>query len=539
MLPLPGSALMAGASVAALASTAPSLVLNFAAMAELDSRITLSRSSHATMRDASGKLTWAPNNICLYSEDLTNASWIDSGITPVATTLSNGLGGLEVPSAAHQNWAVYDVSNAAWVITAKAWSTTSGRVYQKVRAPAGCTALRIYPLRYATTEYTYQQFTVVPGASYIASFYTDGLKVGGVQLERVTYETEPRAYHKTEGTAYYGPRLDHDADGNALGLLREPQGTNKCTNYNANPTDLTGVTKGGEAAATLTLVDDSAELAAAGLDGICSNGSVYKLDNSAGATAAYAVNTAGQPGNTNAHSMTAYVRGGTGVIGLNLATSWTSFTASEAYRRVYSLNKTSAETNRYFYIQADAGQTVYFILNQLEESSFPTSVIPIAGANATRAAEIPIISADLGLNAEEGTFVVEAQVIGPAGLTAIYGLQNSTGSEGISVYANATPAILSVVDAGGVSQALINAGNVVAGAYFKHALAYRSNDIQPSMNGNLAPPDQSASLPELTDVKLGLGIFRTGFPGPGAMYLRSLRYYRRRLSNAQLEALSA
>ncbi len=59
------------------------------------------------------------------------------------------------------------------------------------------------------------------------------------------------------------------AIGAGRGLLIEQAATNKCENSNANPIDLAGITKSGDAAATLALVSDSMELAAAGLENIC------------------------------------------------------------------------------------------------------------------------------------------------------------------------------------------------------------------------------------------------------------------------------
>lgn len=165
--------------------------------------------------------------------------------------------------------------------------------------------------------------------------------------------------------------------------------TNKCTNYNANPTDLTGVAKSGDAAATLTVVDDSAALAAAGLAGICTSGKVYKLDNSAGSITSTA-SFSGQTANTNAHSATIFVRGGTGVVFNNFGDSpgASAFGASATYvRRSYSM--TPGGTNRQMTIRADIGQVVYFILNQLTETTIAASslpIIPTTGSAATVAA---------------------------------------------------------------------------------------------------------------------------------------------------------
>ena len=174
-----------------------------------------------------------------------------------------------------------------------------------------------------------------------------------------------------------------------IGLLPEEARTNKSTNYNANPTDLTNVTKSGDAAAVLSVVDDTAALLAAGLNNIASSGKVYKLDNSAGVAAATA-GPAGFNGNTNTHSVSSYIRGGAGAIGLQdtAGTEFSTFTASGSYIR-RSWVGAGGSGLRITRITANAGQIIYFILNQLEEGAFVTSPIVIAGASATRAADVP------------------------------------------------------------------------------------------------------------------------------------------------------
>lgn len=151
---------------------------------------------------------------------------------------------------------------------------------------------------------------------------------------------------------------------------------NLCTNFNSNPQALTNVTKAGDAASTLTLVDDTAALAAIGL-----TGNVFKLDNSAGVATAN-VQFAGAA-NVIPETMSAYVRGGSGNIGLNLASSLTAFAASATYQRRVSAAKTPDGAGRFMIVQADPGQVVYVILNQLEDGTAPTAPIVVAGAAVT------------------------------------------------------------------------------------------------------------------------------------------------------------
>jgi hypothetical protein len=172
------------------------------------------------------------------------------------------------------------------------------------------------------------------------------------------------------------------------GYLTEPAGTNKCTNYNVNPTALTNVSKGGDAASTLTVVSDAAALATAGLANISPNGNVYKLDNSLGSTWAAMV-VAGASGNTNTHSYTAWVRGsGTGKIGDSYSQAYTlAFTATSGYvKKVYTGAAVNVATS--FTVYADPGAIIYVIGNQMEETSYSSSMIVTSGAAATRSADV-------------------------------------------------------------------------------------------------------------------------------------------------------
>lgn len=161
------------------------------------------------------------------------------------------------------------------------------------------------------------------------------------------------------------------------GWLCEPVKTNKVTCRKANPVDTTGLTKGGDAAAVLSVVDDTAALTAAGLIGVCSLGKVYKLDNSLGVDYAY-VSISGPTGNTDAHSISVIGKRTAGTAGARLNSGAGSLAitfSGTIYSRYCANNITPESTARGLVIQASAGSVVYFILPQLEEGPFCTSPI--------------------------------------------------------------------------------------------------------------------------------------------------------------------
>ncbi|MGH3577462.1 MAG: hypothetical protein ACRDU0_07895, partial [Mycobacterium sp.] len=83
------------------------------------------------------------------------------------------------------------------------------------------------------------------------------------------------------------PRFEYNG-ATCLGLKMEGSQTNYCTNHNANPTDLTGLTAGGAVAAVLSVVTDLSGLLNTAvydygntidLTAICSGLKLIKLDN--------------------------------------------------------------------------------------------------------------------------------------------------------------------------------------------------------------------------------------------------------------------
>ena len=168
------------------------------------------------------------------------------------------------------------------------------------------------------------------------------------------------------------------------GLTLEGSATNKVTCAKSNPADLTSISKTGDAAATLAVVDDSAALGAVGLSAF--GPKVYKLDNSAGLSDAYAVSQ-GTVANTNAHSVSCYVRGSGQTATWINQSGYPLFALTSSYVRRLQPNITPAAVDRLLTIRATPGSIVYFTLPQLEEGPVCTSPIPGGTGAITRASE--------------------------------------------------------------------------------------------------------------------------------------------------------
>jgi hypothetical protein len=201
-------------------------------------------------------------------------------------------------------------------------------------------------------------------------------------------------------------------------------------------------------------------------------------------------------------------------------------------------------------------------LPQLEQGAFATSPILTSGAAATRAADACFVGGDVFsrlFSQEAGTLYVHATngVQAPLSVDPSFGLASTTDFANasfngygislahgvssnlnrISVTARARNATVSKNDVLSIGPlAFLNAGQQI-----KAALAWDSNTLAASQGGQAAvttPNTQSATMQ--TQNRLFVGDQRVG-GAPGYTlngHIRAIRYYPRRLSNEELQALT-
>jgi hypothetical protein len=197
------------------------LSLDFLSSGRLeDPRIDFSRGTNAMVVDATGNLTYAPNNLLSYSNTLTDASWIKTNVTVA--------GG--VPDR--------DGGNTAFTITCNVTGNSSF-VYQPVnssligvrllnavwirrRTGSGTVAFRTIDnvdvdITAAISSGAWVRISNYLTSAALSSYFVIRLAVSGdavdvwqPQQEAVTYQTTPSAYNPTTATAYYGPRFDYN-----------------------------------------------------------------------------------------------------------------------------------------------------------------------------------------------------------------------------------------------------------------------------------------------------------------------------------------
>lgn len=311
------------------------------------------------------------------------------------------------------------------------------------------------------------------------------------------------------------PRIQHHpATGAWEGLLLEGASTNLVTARKHNPTDLTGLS--GTGISRASIVNDVAELAAAGLSAVCTNGQVYRIDNSDNSSD-ITIFVGGPVANTSAHSVSAFWRGtGQGRIRLE-GGSLPNVNLPARYERTIVPNVTPDTTARRMIVSVAAGAIVYFILPQLETATFASSPIPGETLAAVTRAQDQYRMPIAGLmphNQREATFLFEA---GPVSQNIGYNLgaidsgtrnavPNIRMSYQTSVRASARAAlsgeVVTTVNQGG-------AGNV--STPFRVAISYNGNTIRSTSHG--AAPATGTSPTSTADV-----VFSRVILGDGAWF---------------------
>jgi hypothetical protein len=188
----------------------------------------------------------------------------------------------------------------------------------------------------------------------------------------------------------------------------------------------------------------------------------------------------------------------------------------------------------YFYPSYTAAATGQMLMwgFQLELGSRASSPILTLGATATRAADQMLAPAGGRLSSTAGTVVADGitSSIGAAGFVS---LNDGTGNNRVDLRSGAA----SFVSVGGVTQAEVTLAETVAGQLTRSAFAYAINNFAASRNGGAVATDVSGTVPAVTQMQLG-GI-DGGTANQLSGHLTRIRYIGRRLTNAQLQALTA
>jgi hypothetical protein len=178
---------------------------------------------------------------------------------------------------------------------------------------------------------------------------------------------------------------------------------------------------------------------------------------------------------------------------------------------------------------------------QLEIGAFGTSLIPTAGSQVTRTADIATMTGtnfSSWYNASEGAFLASAVLTRQAAI-ALTGIFSANDNTGLTNYMNAfyrgTGALGTNIYAGSVSQLDQNTlGVTVANTVVNIGIAYKLNNSVSYANATVQTTDTSVTIPTVTQLQLGFtptGAYLNGI-------LRNFRFWPQRILNAEGQAFS-
>lgn len=206
---------------------------------------TFTRASLAMGYDATGKLTYGPNNLLLQSQTFGVAPWsiarasitsdaiaapdgtltADKLVEDTSTNTHQAAQNRNIPvgqavysiyaKAAERTWAFFEVVSGAtdrYAYVDLATGAVGSGNYTPTVTDAGGGWWRVtFVFAALATSATVYAFSASAngGVSYTGDG-TSGIYLWGAQLEAVTYQTTPSTYYPTTSAAYYGPRLVYD-----------------------------------------------------------------------------------------------------------------------------------------------------------------------------------------------------------------------------------------------------------------------------------------------------------------------------------------
>jgi hypothetical protein len=432
-----------------------------------------------------------------------------------------------------------DVTNVTTALDLVTITSTGGPELQDLSDTGTYTAVFVAP---STSE----QLIIRGTSSSVATI--DNISVKEVFLDRAT---DPLVLFNHPDDI---PRIEYGSDGSLKGLLIEEQRTNLITHSEATQTNWPAY-----GASTVTDLSEDALGVFPGIS-VASGGQTWHASSPASIsltasevyclTIWYAAGTSNELYVAVKDVTTADEVRAKGVIG-SLATSGQAGSMSilsdeglsGGVRRL-SVTVTPSNTGAHDLIvgpnSATSGQTVKVYGAQLEAGSFATSYIPTSGSTVTRSPDIASIPVSaFGYNQEAGTVVVDYSMMTGVFSASPYIVQFDDGTEANRILlmelSNKSRFFMNV---SGITQETLVNETISEGVLNRSAAAFTENDTAMSTNGSVAEAgDGTSTVPGgITTVRLsGNTSNNNSLNG----HIKSLKYYPRRLTDAQLQELTA
>jgi hypothetical protein len=172
---------------------------------------------------------------------------------------------------------------------------------------------------------------------------------------------------------------------------------------------------------------------------------------------------------------------------------------------------------------------------QLELGGFTTSIIPTEATTVTRNPDVAVMTSTNfsdWYTATTGAAVVWAIPQTATGVRPLIQFDDTTANEIIVLGGNVANPEMSIVD-GGVAQAQIDAGTIVANTAYKLSGAWNTDSCAAAQNGAAAVTDNTATIP--TPTQLRIGSDGTNY---ASAWVQKVLYYPQRIIDAEVQAIS-
>ena len=478
--------------------------------------------------DVSGWTVNANGSLSLSSNRLriTNVSGRGDAYTSFATEVGKVYSiSLDVPDASNP-------PSAFWVLSGTAPNT--GDNLSVFNEPAGSHEYSFVAA--STTTY----LTIYVSNSSVAS-YTE---FDNISVKEVLFDQGTLTLFNHPADI---PRIEYDADGNVLGLLVEESRTNLLTYSEDFSVSGTTVEDAGEfQGMSRKLFTKPGTAAVAYTPSFTASVGDYTLtlvmERGTNRYTSFGLFSGGWLGlaRLDWDSMTIATSAGT-LESSSVDVLGTGPSGNPVARLTATINVPSAGTVEFYnYLldsaPSDENLTVYFYHQQLEAGAFPTSYIPTAGATATRSADVASIPvADFGYNQSDGTVVVDINTPLSTGETNYaFALDDGTTTDMAYIYRDASDLLKASTNTSGALQGTLTLKTSALGNN-KVAYALSTNDSAAVCTGESVQTDATYNLPTVTDLVIGnRGAGSRELNG----HIKSIRYYPRRLTDAQLQELT-
>ena len=224
--------------------------------------------------------------------------------------------------------------------------------------------------------------------------------------------------------------------------------------------------------------------------------------------------------------------------------SITATATSTASTDIYVALTDNSDSTRLPSYAGDGTSGVYLYGAQVEVGSFPTSYIKNEGTSSgvTRSADVAKIEVDqFGYNQNEGTVVAEAKTFSNAEANhGDFALTDSGTSPDLSSGSRTGSSVAGSYSTwyktAGTTQAnLVRTSTVEDNVFYKAGFCYKANDFAQSVDGGSILSDSSGTVPSRNSVVL----IGDNYYGKLNGHIKSIKYFPRRLTNAQLVDLTS